>query len=224
MTRLRAVEPRLTVYWAGFGSGDFPANTAQAVTLRLGLSPFGSLESLFIVAYAPDTQQLLTATAFGAYTGYEPSGEYIDISGAVVDGVSMDVQVPTVASYLAAIELVGRETMLAQLPVLPEPSLGAYPGYYLLEAWPRAGGEEDIPSDAKALVWEGSAFQPLGAGDPRRQAQSAYVRFVMRPITPVYQMPALPGRQTTTTTEGIDTSPVFFVIPTPLRPQHRPGA
>ena len=213
MTRFRSIEPRLTVYWEGSGGGDFPTDTARMLTLQLGFSPSGSLESLFIVAYAPDTRQLLTATAFGSYTGYSPSGEYIDVSGAVVDGVSMDVQSDAVVSYLTAIELVGRETMLAQLPALPEPSLGTYPGYYLLEAWPRAGGEEDIPSDARAVVWDGSAFQPLDAGDLRRQAHPGYVRFVMTPMTPVYPMPALPPGQQTTTTEGIDTGPVYFVIP-----------
>jgi hypothetical protein len=207
ITGFRSIEPRLALYWESLGGGDFPSDTAQAVTLQLGFSPSGALDSLFVVAYAPDTRQLLTAEAFG------PPSEYIEISGAVVDGVSMDVQAATVVSYLTAIELVGRETMLAQLPALSEPSLGTYPGYYLLEAWPRAGGEEDVPSDAKALVWDGSAFQPLDAGDSRRQADPGYVRFVMTPIPAVWSIPALPPGQQTTTTEGIDTSPVCFVIP-----------
>lgn len=217
-TRIPSEEPRLTFYWEFLGGGSFSTDTAQAVTLQLGFLPSGMLQSLFVVAYVPDTEQLLTATGFGSFSAPSiPAGqlaEYdVDLSGVVVDGVDMAVQSERVVSYLAAIELVGRKTMLAEVPVLPVPKFGV-PGYYLLEAWPRAGGEEDIPSYATALVWEGSAFQPLGSSDPRRQTQPGYVRFVMTPTTSEYPVTApLSEERTYTTESGTDTWPVFFVIP-----------
>ena len=71
----------------------------------------------------------------------------------------------------------------------------------------------NIPSDAKAFLWDGSSFQRLETGDARRQASSGYVRFVVAPIPSFASLPGpLPGTETTTTL-GVDTSPVYFVIP-----------
>ena len=206
--RLQAVEPNLAKYWPDMG-GPFPSATARMVTLQIGMLTSGSLDSLFIVSYSPETRQLLTAESFG------PSEEYVDIWGALVAGVAMTAGGTTVASCLEAVDRVGRATMLAEMPALPAPQLGTFPGYYLLEAWPRSGGEPDIPADAKAVVWTGSAFQPLTASDPLRRADPVHVRFVITPLPSIDPEPApFPSGETTTTTEGVDLSPVYFVIPT----------
>jgi hypothetical protein len=205
--RLQAVEPDLAKYWPGMG-GDFPSDNTRVVTLQIGISTDGSLVSLFIVAYAPGTHQLFTGESFGA-----AGSEYIDIWGAVVDGVTMAQTGATVQSCLAAVDRVGRKTMLAELPMLPPPEFGDFPGDYLLESWPVNGGEPDIPTGAKAVLWNGSAFEALAASDPLRRADPDHVRFVVTPKPSVGSRPAPFPSDSTTTTEAVDLSPVYFVIP-----------
>jgi hypothetical protein len=205
IVRLRAEEPDLAKYWPGMG-GSFPSDTAQVVALQLGISTAGLLDSLFIVAYAAEAHQLFTAESFGN------AGAYMDIWGAVVDGVTMAGGGPNVASCLAAVDRVGRKTFLAQLPDLP-PGFGTFAGYYLLESWPASGREPDIPAEAKAVIWRGSAFEPLSGSDPLRRADRGYVRFVVTPLPSVAPSPAPPPNEPTTTTEAVDLSPVYFVIP-----------
>jgi hypothetical protein len=199
---LAIAEPKLLQDWQSIADGFFPADTAHPVSLEIGLLSSGSLEDLVIVAYANEGK-LLTAT------GFYPAGDSIAVSGAVVDGVSVTaVQPGTVASYMAVLDRVGPRTILAKLPSFP-PSVGSYPGDYLLEAWPRSGGSEDIPNDAKAFIWDGSALQPVPAHDARRHTDPRYACFVATP-NPSYISGAGPD---TPTTIGMDTSPVFFVIP-----------
>ena len=91
------------------------------------------------------------------------------------------MQPGTVASYMAVLDRVGPRTILAKLPSFP-PSVGSYPGDHILEAWPRSGGSKDIPGDARAFVWDGSALQPVPANELRRHDDPRYVCFFVIPL------------------------------------------
>ncbi len=122
----------------------------------------------------------------------------------------------TVAAFLAAIDEVGAKKMMAKLPALPE-SYALDPGLHLVQAWPEGTVSEDIPTGARVFVWDGSQFQPLSPGDPRRQTDPRYVRLLMTAI-PTTALPPAPGPgQVTTSTSSVDLGPVFFIIPTPSK-------
>lgn len=206
---LGTANPDLSRDWQSIAVSDFPAATAHPVALQLGFSPRGSLDSLLVVAYAEEGR-LLTAMALG------PAGESLMVSGVMVYGVGMPASpLGTVASFMASIDEVGPQTMIAKLPSLGTESYGGYPGFYFLEAWPEGTVRQDIPSTSTAFIWDGSHLEPLAPGDSRRGQDPRYVRLVMTAYPSVTLPPApLPDRETTTTV-SVPSGPVLFVVPLP---------
>jgi hypothetical protein len=190
-------------------AGGVGVDTSSAVDLTVDYAPDGTLVHFRLQAISDGSESL--TVGWEGFNEPDPAKRTIFVSGTVVTVVGTPPRGgEPVARVLDAVDRVGAERLIEQLPVV---GAGGYYSFAPLRS--PNNTQPGIDPRAPAVLWRDARFVPLGADDPLRSFDNNAVYLIGSSMAPAGGTPstAAAGRATVSTAAWQSWAPVFFVIP-----------
>jgi hypothetical protein len=187
-------------------AGKFDPGLAQLHSLRLTYTPQAELVELLMFGTTPD-RRALTVSWSGIGHPHARTGDVV-VNVSPPGTALLLEQSPRIEEILQALDQVGAETMLSAID--ENATIDSYSVTALRGPNDSSSG---IPTDQRAMLWDGTRFVELPPEDSRRTyAAVTGVFLVVYPMVATTSSSTAQQDQTLITTTGRSLAPTFYVI------------